>query len=417
MATKKKPDIIPEVDILKSGLKRFNPNDGLEITENGLVVISRNKAGRESKERYIVSEMNEYEKKLKEFKKEAEKLNLTKKDISNISNDIKKDKKKKKKKDKNKYKDSYMNSLIDAVPKDLSDYIRDGGEEGLKKKKKKDKKKKKKNQIEGLIIKEKKKKPEKEKNNKSKSTSEVAERFKEVEKITRENIQEIDNTLKIIDDRIKEMTKSSERVRGRDKALADYITAKTSLISSRQKAATDILSNRAKVYDIEMKKEKSATSNAASDADIIARIFPGIAMNGSMDTSIKSHIASTGKNADGKKKKKKGSKKGGGLIYDDDVDLLTKREKELIKSGDIEYSDYDKNIEWEGQFDTAIMKSWTDGQWKFIAVDNDGNIIKGVPKSMLPSKKTVQMKFDDEKDVAIDVNSNRAFQVIQVPQI
>ena len=89
------------------------------------------------------------------------------------------------------------------------------------------------------------------------------------------------------------------------------------------------------------------------------------------------------------------------MIGYDDVssdDMLEKREKELVKSGEIEYSDYDRNIEWEGKFDIAIKKSWTDGEFKFVAIDDDGNIIKGVPKSMLPSKKSVQLKFDDEKE-------------------
>ena len=86
-----------------------------------------------------------------------------------------------------------------------------------------------------------------------------------------------------------------------------------------------------------------------------------------------------------------------------------------MKSGDIVYSDYDKHIEWEGKFDVAIKKAWTDGSWKFVAVDDDMNIISGVPKSMLPSKKAVQMKFDDEKDVAIDMNTNKAYRIFQVP--
>ena len=313
-----------------------------------------------------------------------------------------------------------MDALLGAVPTDLAEYISDGGEEGLKKKKKKEKKKEKeRKKLKGLTIKEKKKPQEKDtkKEKEDKTKSEVAARFKEVEKITRENIKEIDATMEFVDARIKDIMKSSERVRGKDTALANYFAAKTSLISTRQKAATDILSNRAKVYDIEMKKEKSAAGSAASDADIIAKIFPGIAMNGSIDSSMKSYIAENGKNKDGKKKKNKGFKKGGGFKYDDDDEALSKREKELLKSGDIEYSDYDKHIEWEGQFDVAIKKAWTDGDWKFIAVDDDGNILKDVPKSMLPSKKTVQMKFDDEKDVAIDINKNRAYKIYAVPRI
>ena len=412
---KKKPDIIPMVDIIKSGVDTSDPYEGKRDDE-GRIKIARSKNGREIQEKVAVNSLIEQEKKMAEIKKQIAKLDLDKDDVKDIKDDIKKKKKKdKKKKKKKKNKDSYMDALIGAVPSDLAEYIANGGEEGLKKKKKKDKKKKKEQaKLKGLVIKEKK---SDKKNKSDKNKSEVAERFKEVERITRENIKEIDETMRFVDDRIKDIMKSSERVRGKDTALANYFAAKTSLISTRQKAATDILSNRAKVYDIEMKKEKSATSSAATDADIIARIFPGIAMNtGGNDANLKSYIANSGKNKDGKKKKKK-SYDNGRFIYEDDDEALSKREKELMKSGDIEYSDYDKNIEWEGQFSIAIKKAWTDGEWKFIAVDDDGNVIKGVPKSMLPSKKTVQMKFDDEKDVAIDINTNRAYKVFQVPKI
>lgn len=416
---KKKPDFIPMVDVVKSGV---NTTDFYKDRrdDNGRIKISRSRKGISVKEESLVSDMLEQEKKLAKLKKEMEELNLDKDDVKEIKKDIKNKKKKKKNKDKKSKGDSYMTALLEAVPDDLATYISEGGEKGLKKKKKKDKKKKKKQEkLQGLGIKEKRKRSDtkKDKDKEDKSKSEVMQRFKEVEKITRENIKEIDDTLNVVDTRIKDIMKSSERVRGKDTALANYLNAKVSLISTRQKAATDIMSNRAKVYDIEMKKEKSGEASSASDADIIARIFPGIAMGGSMDSATKSFIAGSGKNKNGKKKKKKKLKSGGGFEYDDDDELLMKREKELMKSGDIEYSDYDSNIEWEGQFDVAIKKSFQTGDWKFIAINDDGNIIKGVPKSMLPSKKTVQIKFDDEKDIAIDINSNRAFRVFQVPQI
>ncbi len=88
----------------------------------------------------------------------------------------------------------------------------------------------------------------------------------------------------------------------------------------------------------------------------------------------------------------------------------------LLDSGEIEYSKYDQNIEYEGNFNVAIKKSFQDGSWKFIAVNDDNEFID-IPKSMLPSKKTTSMKFDDEKDMAIDVNSNKAYKVFNVPRI
>jgi hypothetical protein len=418
---KKKPAIIPEVDIIKSGINREKP---YEINSDGLVKISRKPKINKIIEKNTVSDLMAKEKELEDLKKKLEEIGVSKSDVKDIKDDIKKDKKKKKKKDKkkkkkDKEKGTYMNSLMDAVPDDLAAYIRDGGEKGAKKKKKKDKKKKKEREkIQGLTVKEKKKKDDKSTSKKKtlekdKNNSEVAQRFKEVEKITRDNIKEIDSTLEVVTERINDIMKSGDRVRGRDRALADYIAAKTSLISSRQKAATDILSNRAKVYEIEMKKAKESSANASSDADLITKLFPGIALNSATVSAVNEHIGKSGKNKDSKKKKKDKKYK---EFYDVHEDGFLKREKALLDSGDIEYSKYDENIEYEGAFDVAIKKSFQTGEWKFVAVDDNNRIID-VPKSMLPSKKTTSMKFDDEKDTALDVNSNRMYTVFSVPQI
>lgn len=417
MAAKKKPDIIPKVDIIKAGISFEKP---YEVNSDGLISISRNKKVDKIIEKNTVSELLEKEKELKLIQEKLNEMNLKKDDIKDIKDDIKKGKKKKKKKNKKKKDsgDTYMTSMLDAVPDDLAEYIRNGGKKGEKKKKKKDKEKKKnRSKIEGLTVKEKKK--DKSSNKKKslkddKNKSEVAQRFKEVERITRDNIKEIDETMAVVDERIKDIVKSSERVRGKDKALADYIAAKTSLISSRQKAATDILSNRAKVYDIEMKKEKESAGSSLNDADLIAKIFPGIALNSAMSDKIDEHIGKSGKNKDNKKKKK--DKKRDDFYYDAEEDFL-KREKDLIDSGEIEYSKYDQNIEYEGQFDVAVKKSFQTGEWKFVAINDDGKFLKDVPKSMLPSKKTASMKFDDENDTALDVNSNKMYRVFSVPQI
>lgn len=417
--TKKKPDIIPEVDIIKSGINRTKP---YTIGEDGLVKITRKEKVNDIINKSAVNELMEKEKELLALKKKLDDLNVSKSEMKDIKDDIKKDKKKKKKKDKkNKSKtDSYMDSLMNSVPDDLAAYLRDGGEKGEKKKKKKDKKKKKEQaKIEGLTIKEKKKKPkdlkstDKKALKTDKTKSEVAERFKEVERITRDNIKEIDATMAVVDERISEITKSSERVRGKDRALADYIAAKTSLISSRQKAATDILSNRAKVYDIEMKKARDSKESATNDMDIISKLFPGIAMNSNMVKSLDDQISKDGKNKDSKKKKKNKKRKD---FYSDSEEIFMRKEKELLDSGEIEYSKYDQNIEYEGSFNVAIKKGFQDGNWKFVAVDNDNNFID-VPKSMLPSKKAASMKFDDEKDTALDVNTNRTYFVFNVPRI
>lgn len=413
MAYKKKIEngtlgYIAPVDVIKSGLgDKIDEYFDLRNSD-GKIQIGRSSKIQKGLTNAIALKYAEKEKELKELKNQLSE-DIDDDDFEDIvKKKKKKDKKKKKKKDKNK--DSFYESLTGAVPDDMADYMNG------KKKKKKDKDKKKKKKLKGLIIKEKKPKVDASgQPKKPDGKSEVAQRFKEVEKITRENIAEIDETLGVVNERIKEIMKSSDRVRGRDTALANYIEAKTTLISTRQKAATDILSNRAKVYDIEMKKEKNATSSAASDSEIIARLFPGIAINGNMEAALRKHIDESGNNKDGKKKKKDKKKKaGGGYDYGDDSDLLKKREKELIESGDLEYSDYDKHIEYEGRFDVAIKKAFTTGEWKFIAVDKNGSILD-IPKSMLPSKKATQMKFDDEKDVAIDMNTNQAYRVYSVP--
>ena len=413
MATKKKPDIIPEVDIIKSGVNRNKPYD---INGDKLVRITRKPNIDELIQKQTVNTLLEKEKEIEAIKKKLEEMNLNKSDIKDYKDDIKKDKKKKKKKDKKKNEDTYMDSLMGSIPDDLAQYIKDGGKKGEKKKKKKEKKRKKERaNLAGLTVKEKKKESDKKKKDleKDKNKSEVAQRFKEVERITRENIKEIDATMAVVDERIAEITKSSDRVRGKDKALADYIAAKTSLISSRQKAASDILSNRAKVYDIEIKKEKESAASSLNDADLITKIFPGIALNSSTANALDSHISKSGKNKDSKKKKKNKKRDS---FYTDNEDAFLAKERELLKSGDIEYSKYDENIEYEGNFNVAIKKSFQTGDWKFVAVDDENNFID-VPKSMLPSKKTASMKFDDEKDMALDVNSNRSYFVFNVPQI
>ena len=416
---KKKPAIIPEVDIIKAGVNRERP---YETNSDGYVKISRKPKIDKIIEKNAVSDLLAKEKELEELKKKLEDIGVSKSDVKEIKDDIKKDKKKKKKKDKkkkkkDKEKGTYMNSLMDAVPDDLASYIRDGGEKGAKKKKKKDKKKKKnREKIQGLTVKEKKDNKSSSKKKvleKDKNNSEVAQRFREVEKITRDNIKEIDSTLEVVNERLSDIMKSGDRVRGRDRAIADYIAAKTSLISSRQKAATDILSNRAKVYEIEMKKAKESSASASSDADLITKLFPGIALNSATVSAVNEHIGKSGKNKDSKKKKKDKKYK---EFYDVHEDGFLKREKALLESGDIEYSKYDENIQYEGAFDVAIKKSFQTGEWKFVAVDDNNRIID-VPKSMLPSKKTASMKFDDEKDTALDVNSNRMYTVFSVPQI
>ena len=430
MAKPKNSIYVPEVDRIKQGVNNFDPLKDVKDDE-GFVKVTRSKAGAESRNRAITREITEQQDALKRLKEIADNYGMSKKDIKDTREDIEEDDYKKARKEERKRGernelDSYFSSLINSgsMPTDFASYVQDGGEKGEKKKKKKKKKKdKERAKMAGLYVKEKKKDKDGEKKKKkdkddedAKNRSEVAERFREVEKISRGNMAEIDDTIDFINGRLNDLTSSAERLKNRDYVISNYISAKSTLISTRQKIATDIGSNRAKIYEIEMKKEKTARDASASDADMIARLFPGIALGGGMGKDINKYIAENGKNKDSKKKKKHKywDEEDDDIIDDKDLDA---RERALMKSGDLEYSDYDENIEYEGQFKIGIKKAYTTGEWKFVGLDNDGNIIPGIPKSHFPSKKTCQMKFDDENDVAQDLNRNVIYPVIQVPTI
>jgi hypothetical protein len=411
MAKKSKPVIIPEVDILKSGIERKDKYEDLRNEEDGKVHIGRSSTLDKVRKESLVKSIEEQENRLRELRESAKEVVGSKDDFKKVSKKLKKKDKKGKKKNKKKKEDSYMTDLVSAVPDDLAAYLNGNSE---KKKDKKKKKKDKKSKIEGLTVKPKKKRISEKKMKKDPKVedSEVFKRFKEVELLTKENMKDINETIDVVNERIDNITKSSDRVRGKDTALANYIMAKGSLISTKQKAVTDIMAARSKVYDIEMKKERTASAAATSDSDLLNKIFPTISLKNGSITQVEEFIGKSGKNKGSDKKKKKKNRK----FYDDfeDNDLMS-REKKLLKSGDIEYSPYEQNIEWEGKFNVAIKKAWKDGDWKFIAIDNDDNIIKDVPKSMFPSKKAVKMNFDDEKDVAIDRNTNKIYKVLPVP--
>ena len=139
MATRKKPTIIPEVDIIKAGVDIGDAFKKMR-DDDGYIKVSRSKAGNEIKKEVVKEKLDEQEEKLAKLKERLD-------EVPGKIKKKKKDKKGKKKKDK---KESYDESLLNAVPSDLAEYIRSGGK---KKKDKKGKKKKdKKEKLAGLRI-------------------------------------------------------------------------------------------------------------------------------------------------------------------------------------------------------------------------------------------------------------------------
>lgn len=404
MAKLKKSTSIPMVDALKAGIDPdVDPYKNLRGESGKILMVPSNKLDK--------IRSKQYQEHIAEEEARLEKL----KSMAGITTS-KKDKKKK----------ASIGSMFESDTLSFLGTKRTFGEDEYeevsekkkkkKKKKKKDKKKKKKDKgneiskvkLSGLTIKEKVDKKTGEKKQIS-IQDQIAARFKDVEKLTQDNIKTIDETLKTVDDRLSRLTsEDAGRVRGQETAIANYIQAKSTLINARQSAAKDILSVRTKAIDIEMKKENANGAGGNDPSTLIARLLPEMVGNKNFKNNIADTIASNGKNKDKKNKKKKHS--------DEDEDRLSKRIKQLEKSGDLEYNNYDKNIEYEGKFTTAIKKSWSTGEWKFIGLDNTGRTVD-VPKALLPSKKTCDMQFDDEKDMAIDRNRGLSYRVIQVPSL
>lgn len=429
-------NFISEVDLFYGGLSKeeYTKDRFADLrNDDGTITIGRSKYIQEAENKMLVKEYMDNEKRNKAIK-DMLGDSSSKDKIKDIKEDIKYDiEKKEKKKEKNKSYDTPKDIFYQNLPAELGMYAANGidKDKDKKKKSKKEKKKEKKKhkermQLEGFTIKEKKPKKGKDSSdsaNKKKAKSEVAERFKIVEVMTEENIRLIDQTIKVVDERIEDL-KSSDRVRGRDTALSNYIQAKSSLLSSRQKAATDILANRTKIYDIEIKQSRDATAATSTDADILAKVFTGI-NSGKYGDMIDKYVADNGSNKDSDKKKKKKKHKfideegydidDNGFRKIEDDDELEKRERKLLKDDKIKYCDYDNNIQYENKFSVEIVKTYDNEKWKFIAVDGDRNTVKDVPESMLPDRNNTSMKWDDEKDTALDRNSGKAYKVTFVP--
>jgi hypothetical protein len=429
LSARKAKATIPDVDAIKAGID-IDYDKYADMREpDGRIKLTRSKSSLAIRDNLYNETIRSEEAKLASLRNRLDAVKANKpvsdedeyiadKPFSSLSKKAKKklSKKelkalKKEEKKKNK-KESFEDTLLGAVPGDLSDFIVGyrGGKKG-----KHGKKDDEEELLAGLTKKHKRTyapksdEPKKEKE----APSEVAETFKEVEKITKDNIKEIDATIKIVDAQIKDLTSSSNRVRGRDTAISNYIQAKCTLINARQSAAKDILGTRSKIYDIEMKKSKAGSDENSSHIELLAKVFPSIVGNKDLAKSINADIHSSGKNKDSKDKKNKGNKG-----RDKDLDSrLMRREKQLIDDGELEYNVYDSNIELEGTFDVAIIKGWNSGDWKFIATDKRGAFMPDVPKKLLPKKSHVSLSFDDEKDTARDNNTGHIYRVYQSPEI
>lgn len=88
--------------------------------------------------------------------------------------------------------------------------------------------------------------------------------------------------------------------------------------------------------------------------------------------------------------------------YDsNDLDMLKSRERELVKTGDIKYNEYEMSMKYENSVSLDIYKNKETGKWRFVAMNRDtGMEVEDYP---LPSKKSCgNMKFDDDRCTAID---------------
>lgn len=414
---KKKQSSIPMVDALRAGIDPdIDPYQGMR-GDSGRILLTPSSKLQKVRE--------------KEFRKhiEAEEERLNKlKSMTGVKTSKPDEPEKQKKRDSFSSDDMFSTDTLSIFGSKRKFDDEDEYERVDKKKKKKDKKKKKKDKrkknkesgkiekvkLTGLTVKEKINKKTGEKKEIS-VQDQIAARFKDVEKMTQDNIKTIDETIKIVDDRLIKLTaEDAGRIRGQETAISNYIQAKSTLINARQSAAKDILQVRTKAIDIELKKEAKAGVEATDTNALIAKLLPEMIGNKALKAGVADTISKNGKNKD--KKHKKRNLPVDGYNDDESDDQLSKRLKRLQDDGDLEYNKYDKHIQYENQFTTAIKKSWKDGDWKFIALDNSGNTMD-VPKSVFPSKKTCDIQFDDEKDIAVDRNRGISYRVIQVPSL
>jgi len=382
-------------------------------SENGFIKVSLSPWGAAMLNESMEDKIEQKRKELEELRKKYSQLeDIKEKGLS------KKEKKKLKKEKKKKKKEKKRLKKLPESTKLLY-----GAIEEYQEKFHKDKKKKKYDiGFEGLSVKEKTKRDSKlseeevEKRKEEKESKEFEKRFEEPLALIRENLIDMTETLVELNDMIKE-TKES-RARNKHVMLKDLLTTKVNLFNARASSARSMADIQRARVDLELKrvKEKGATGDERTkNIALMNKLFPQLLASGALDKGIGK--SKNDDDDDYKKDKKKKKKK---VKNRDSEENFEKRVTKLIKEGEIELSPHELAIDMEGKYKVAIMKSFKTGDWAVVATDLNGKIIRDFKErypGLLPKKKDLDLRWDDEKDIAKDRKTDRIFPVIQVPHL
>jgi hypothetical protein len=254
-----------------------------------------------------------------------------------------------------------------------------------------------------------------EKRKDEKEQKEFEKKFEEPLALIRENLIDMSETLVDINDMVKE-TKES-RSRSKHIMLKDLISAKVSLFSARATSARSMADIQRTRIDLELKKVKEKGTGGDEKTKNIAmmnKFFPQLLASGAFNS--KGGKSKDDDDDDNKKDKKKKNK----LKNRGEEESFEKRVSKLVKNGDIEMTPHELSIDMEGKYKVAIMKSFKTDECQVIAIDNNGKIIRDFKDKypgLLPKKKDLDLKFDDEKDLVKCKRTDQVFQVIQVPHL
>lgn len=260
-----------------------------------------------------------------------------------------------------------------------------------------------------------------------------------------------------------EYLKENNRQRGFQTAITAQTANISGLLGTKLQVIKEITSINKNISDLELKRMKEAGENnsemneeyimnelyrkVVNDNDIIYE--KGMVEEskkkkkkkkndsdyddeyGSDDDSIIKNLLSQQKDGDDedkdnskKKKKKKVEKEEDELlksalsktskdfddIYDDDYDeddidaALDEKINSLIEDGELDFSETEKYVKYEGKVKTIIIKDPENGRWRFAVVNKKGQEIKGHP---VPTKRAVgSITYDKEKGTASDKLGN-----------
>jgi len=399
---------ISDEELEDQGLKKDFHED--KRSSNGYIKVSLSAWGASMLNKGMDDKIEEKRRELEQLRKkhaqleEIEERGLTKKE--------KKEKKKQKKKDKKEKKRlKNMPESARLLHGEIQNY-----KNKFHGKKDKDKEK-----FSGISYKDKAKKAELseeeiEKRKEEKEQKEFDKKFEEPLALIRENLIDMSGALTDLNDMIQE-TKES-RSRSKHIMLKDLISAKVNLFNARASSARSIAEIQKSRIDLEMKKVKekgTAGDERTKNIAMMNKFFPQLLASGAFN-SKKSKDDDDDKD---KKDKKKGKDKFK-LKDKGQEDSFNKHVSKLIKNGDIELSPHELAIDMEGKFKPAIMKSFKTGDFQVVALDNNGKIIRDFKDKypgLLPKKKELNLKWDDEKDIAKCKNTDQTFQVIQVANL